>query len=171
VSDDEDRATVAWRAGRRHAWVSVLNIAVREIGDQRSEAALRQELEDVRGALRDLCKDFGDNDWADDLHLGDVVRKHLAKHLYDARDDDSDLPSHPCPTCGQTVYSEAVARLFESAEKCIDANDVEGARIHLDALQAELGENDPRVVGLGVAVHMAEPLRAPNGEVSAMLPK
>jgi hypothetical protein len=33
-------------------------------------------------ALRELCGHFGDNDWTDDLHLADVVEKHLGKHLH-----------------------------------------------------------------------------------------
>ncbi len=43
-------------------------------------------LEKERGAavkmLRQLCADFGDNDWPDDLHLADVIDKHLGDHLY-----------------------------------------------------------------------------------------
>jgi hypothetical protein len=29
----------------------------------------------------DLCADYGDNDWTDDLNLSDVIEKHLARHL------------------------------------------------------------------------------------------
>jgi hypothetical protein len=31
--------------------------------------------------LRDICRDHGDNDWPDDLHLADIVEKHLHRHL------------------------------------------------------------------------------------------
>ncbi len=37
---------------------------------------------DIRAVLRNVCKDFGDNDWPDDLHLGDVIDKHLARYLH-----------------------------------------------------------------------------------------
>lgn len=37
----------------------------------------------VVGVLRGLCCDFGDNDWSADLHLADVIEKHLAKYLWD----------------------------------------------------------------------------------------
>lgn len=40
------------------------------------------EREATIAALRILCGDFGDNDWLDDLHLADVVEKHLSKHLH-----------------------------------------------------------------------------------------
>jgi hypothetical protein len=33
-------------------------------------------------ALRSLCGQFGDNDWSDDLHLADVIDKHLARRLW-----------------------------------------------------------------------------------------
>jgi hypothetical protein len=32
--------------------------------------------------LREVCGDFGDNDWPNELHLGDVIDKHLARHLH-----------------------------------------------------------------------------------------
>ncbi len=39
--------------------------------------------------LRSVCEDFGDNDWPDDLHLADVIEKHLARQLHDdGRGDD-----------------------------------------------------------------------------------
>lgn len=31
--------------------------------------------------LRDICKEYGDNDWDDDLHIVDIVDKHLHRHL------------------------------------------------------------------------------------------
>jgi hypothetical protein len=44
---------------------------------------LRGQRLDAIAQLRSICADFGDNDWDDDLHLGDVIEKHLGKHLYD----------------------------------------------------------------------------------------
>lgn len=32
-------------------------------------------------ALRELCGEYGDNDWDSDLHLADVIEKHLRRHL------------------------------------------------------------------------------------------
>lgn len=45
-------------------------------------AIAEAQLSATRAALRELCRDFGDGDWSDDLHLADVVDKHLGRHLY-----------------------------------------------------------------------------------------
>lgn len=47
-------------------------------------AALVAEREEARSTLRSLCEFYGDNDWADNLHLGDVIEKHLGRHLDEA---------------------------------------------------------------------------------------
>jgi hypothetical protein len=39
------------------------------------------EREQAVASLRDICRQFGDNDWPDDLHLADVLDKHLGRHL------------------------------------------------------------------------------------------
>lgn len=31
--------------------------------------------------LRSICHDYGDNDWPDDLHITDIIDKHLYRHL------------------------------------------------------------------------------------------
>lgn len=46
---------------------------------------LAKRLSEAREALRIVCAEFGDNDWSDDLSLADVIEKHLARHLRDAR--------------------------------------------------------------------------------------
>lgn len=44
-------------------------------------ARLRVQLDTARMAIRAACEEFGDNDWPDDLHLGDAVEKHLLTYL------------------------------------------------------------------------------------------
>ncbi len=44
---------------------------------------LELERKDVVRVLRDLCADFGDNDWPSNLHLGDALDKHLGNALYE----------------------------------------------------------------------------------------
>jgi len=39
------------------------------------------EREMTVSALREVCREHGDNDWAEDLCLADVVEKHLHRHL------------------------------------------------------------------------------------------
>ena len=47
------------------------------------ERVLRLEIErqEAIQALREVCDEHGDNDWSDDLHLRDIIEKHLAPHL------------------------------------------------------------------------------------------
>ena len=40
-----------------------------------------EERERVVYALREICKEHGDNDWPDSLSLADVIEKHLGRHL------------------------------------------------------------------------------------------
>jgi hypothetical protein len=37
------------------------------------------EREEAIAALRDICARHGDNDWPDNLHLRDVIEKHLGR--------------------------------------------------------------------------------------------
>ena len=76
--------------GHRAAWCALLQTALGHIrGPQPEQDTLvalgivTLELDGVRAALRRLCDDFGDNDWSDDLHLVDVIEKHLAPYLGD----------------------------------------------------------------------------------------
>ena len=48
-------------------------------------ARLVVEREETIQHLRSLCADFGDNDWPNDLHLADVIDKHLGVHLYEQK--------------------------------------------------------------------------------------
>lgn len=72
--------------GRRAAMVSVLAHVLRDLGYEDTEATRAKwviEREQTVVALRDVCRDFGDNDWSPELNLADVVEKHLARHLQD----------------------------------------------------------------------------------------
>ncbi len=97
MSDGEKRER-DWIEGHRAAWRSLLGRALRELrGDgvavedpELRAAALLAEREDVRVALRRVCETYGDNDWKDDLHLGDVVSKHLECYL---EPDERSLPT------------------------------------------------------------------------------
>jgi hypothetical protein len=44
-------------------------------------ATFSVEREESVAMLRTVCTNFGDNDWPDDLHLADVIEKHLWRHL------------------------------------------------------------------------------------------
>ena len=39
------------------------------------------ERDEAITVLRQICKVHGDNDWEDELHLADIIDKHLGRHL------------------------------------------------------------------------------------------
>jgi predicted secreted protein len=56
----------------------------RELGEDdplRKAAVYIAEREQAVAALRELCAEHGDNDWPDNLHLADIIRKRLGRHL------------------------------------------------------------------------------------------
>lgn len=57
-------------------------------------ALIAERLDAVR-VLREVCERHGDNDWTDELHLADVIEKHLGRHLDDRDDDDEEIPDEP----------------------------------------------------------------------------
>ena len=44
-------------------------------------ARLVVEREEAIQHLRELCAKYGDNSWPNDLHLADVLEKHLGRYL------------------------------------------------------------------------------------------
>jgi len=85
VTEAEEKAYIQ---GARRAALNMLQHCARELGVDLSEAARVPwiiEREEAVQRLRDLCREFGDNDWPEDLHLGDVIDKHLGAYLRDAR--------------------------------------------------------------------------------------
>jgi hypothetical protein len=71
-------------AGSNAAWARMLAECLRNLPSGRPElthASLVSERASAIAALRDLCERFGDNDWPDNLHLADIIEKHLLRHL------------------------------------------------------------------------------------------
>lgn len=70
--------------GARAVWRQILQQAMRELGRDAPEwnvARLLAEREEAVSKLRQVCAAHGDNDWPEELHLGDVIEKHLWRHL------------------------------------------------------------------------------------------
>lgn len=44
-------------------------------------AALESERQSAISSLREICKVIGDNDWPDNLHLGDAIEKQLGDYI------------------------------------------------------------------------------------------
>lgn len=82
MTEDEE---LAYEAGRLAALLQLLRQILKALGrdaPQWSETArLLLEREEAVAALRTLCKEHCDNEWPDDLHLADVIDKHLGQHL------------------------------------------------------------------------------------------
>jgi len=76
----------AYMRGCREPWKRILAEAARELGYDTPEgklAALINEREQAVAALRDVCEAYGSNDWPDNLHLADIIEKHLGRPLDD----------------------------------------------------------------------------------------
>ena len=72
----------AFTQGHRRAWLSMLREGIRQIGSgDTSVARLVSEREAAIQTLRQVCEDHGNNDWPDDLHLSDIIDKHLWRYL------------------------------------------------------------------------------------------
>lgn len=71
--------------GRQQLLVGQLGDILRELSpmqDVSKEWLIKERAETII-ALRSICEDHGDNDWEDNLHLADVVHKHLGDYLYE----------------------------------------------------------------------------------------
>ncbi len=79
MSESEE---LAYLQGEKAAWRRVLGHAIHGLMSEGDADRWRLERADVVAMLRIVCEDFGDNEWEDNLHLADVIDKHLARHLH-----------------------------------------------------------------------------------------
>ena len=80
--DEANRHDKMWLAGNRAAWAAMYEHCLRQLGyEGRTSASLLAEREAAVAMLREVCDQHGDNDWDNDLHLADVIEKHLFNHL------------------------------------------------------------------------------------------
>lgn len=79
MNDNEDRA---YQDGNRAAWREMLALCLHSLGyEATTEARVVAEREAALVVLRDLCEQHGDNEWDNELHLADIIEKHLGKYL------------------------------------------------------------------------------------------
>ena len=71
----------AYIRGGKAVWRKLFAESLRELGQEVNGAALLDERNDAIATLRELCEEYGDNDWPDDLHLSDIIEKHLSRYL------------------------------------------------------------------------------------------
>ena len=81
-----EHGNLSYIAGRKNAYTALLRDCLRALGhdpdDTTLAAQLASERQEAITALRELCGPFGDNDWPDDLHLVDIIEKHLGRYLW-----------------------------------------------------------------------------------------
>lgn len=75
-------------SGYKQAYLFMLQTCLKALGYDEKEpevikAAWVQEREETVITLRGLCGEIGDNDWPDELHLRDVIQKHLIDYVFD----------------------------------------------------------------------------------------
>lgn len=82
---------VVYLQGMRSVYREILSSCIQGLGMEDPAArgsAWILERERAIAMLREVCRDFGDNDWDEGLDLGDVIEKHLARHLYERWEGD-----------------------------------------------------------------------------------
>lgn len=96
MSEQEERA---YDSGSRMAWGLMLGECLKNLGYDNPEAMKAgwvSEREAAISILRALCSEFGDNDWENDLHLADIIEKHLGRHLWAKEPCQCDDGPGPC---------------------------------------------------------------------------
>lgn len=79
-----------WQQGYNAFAARVLRLSLGTLqGASKTEVQWTLERAEVVAKLREICGEYGDNKWEDDLHLVDVLEKHLLQHL-DADADATD---------------------------------------------------------------------------------
>jgi predicted secreted protein len=85
MSDNDAEAREAgYVEGKRRAYIDLMHLAAKGLGYDyplAEAASIITEREEAIAKLRDVCGEHGDNDWSEDLHLADIIEKHLARHL------------------------------------------------------------------------------------------
>ena len=73
-----------YEAGKRSSSLNLLRHCLKELGydaDNIKALNLIEEREEVIQLLRTVCPEFGDNNWPDNLHLVDIINKHLFNYI------------------------------------------------------------------------------------------
>ncbi len=81
--EEESKFESGYQQGSRAAWLQLLQMCLRDLGYDGTEAehtAWISEREQAVTALRSVCAEGGSNDWPDDLHLADVISKYLPEY-------------------------------------------------------------------------------------------
>jgi len=66
--------------GQQIAYLKILELCQRELNLQTKEQFATERADTIL-LLRKLCEEYGDNDWPDNLHLSDIIEKHLIYYI------------------------------------------------------------------------------------------
>lgn len=81
MTEEEERA---YMAGSQAAWQRIALEALKNFdpGPLRKQVYCEVERAEAIQALRELCREaLISDDWPDDLHLADIVSKHITPHI------------------------------------------------------------------------------------------
>ena len=69
--------------GSKTAYRNMMIACMKELSDDENinEARLLAERDEAISRLREVCAKHGDNEWDDNLHLADIIEKHLWRYL------------------------------------------------------------------------------------------
>jgi hypothetical protein len=76
----------AYIEGSRRAYITILQACLKHLGVHDPVAGQHRwilERQETLAMLRTICAEYGDLDWTDDLHLRDILDKHLYRYLAD----------------------------------------------------------------------------------------
>lgn len=79
-----EREEGIYERGSRAAWLSMLQLCLKNLGyksEEGAKVAWISEREQAISMLRQVCEEHGDNEWPNDLHLADIIEKHLWRNL------------------------------------------------------------------------------------------
>jgi hypothetical protein len=70
--------------GQRRAYINILQACFQHLGVKDPVTTQQDwilERQEAIAQLRRICAEYGDNAWSDDLHLADILEKHLYRYL------------------------------------------------------------------------------------------
>lgn len=83
ISPAPDRSySAGYMAGRDAVTINLIISIVQDLHrDGMTQLRWAKEYLELRALLREVCNEFGDNDWSNTQSLVDVIRNHLVPHL------------------------------------------------------------------------------------------
>lgn len=83
ISEDSPEWLAGYNAATQSHYRRMLSEAIHGLGYKDAElGSLVSERDYAIASLREICGEFGDNDWPDNLDLSDIIQKHLGNHLF-----------------------------------------------------------------------------------------